>query len=157
MAPLETKLYPMAARSTILGTNMYLREKKPGSNPPESSLPQAEPAVPANKGEDAPGGNTTAESAMAELNLLAQLMGEAVESQADKGGAFKLSMFNEQEAVGDLNLTVGSEVESLKMSLKSNKKADNKELGDIMSSFNEANATAPNEEEDDLLALMDGA
>eukprot|EP00656_Telonema_subtile_P044069 TRINITY_DN50373_c0_g1_i1.p1 TRINITY_DN50373_c0_g1~~TRINITY_DN50373_c0_g1_i1.p1 ORF type:complete len:418 (-),score=126.32 TRINITY_DN50373_c0_g1_i1:9-1262(-) len=146
--PQETGLHPAALRGTTLGTNMYLRDKQPagGSSVGPASAAQPALAQAANQSAAPPvaASNTTAETAMAELNLLAELMGEAVAQEGDKGiAAFKLSMFNGSEAAADLECCVGGEVESVKMSVKSDKKQDNKELGEIMSGFDVLDGPAP--------------
>eukprot|EP00658_Telonema_sp_P-2_P031512 TRINITY_DN23559_c0_g1_i5.p1 TRINITY_DN23559_c0_g1~~TRINITY_DN23559_c0_g1_i5.p1 ORF type:complete len:125 (+),score=56.17 TRINITY_DN23559_c0_g1_i5:50-424(+) len=94
-----------------------------------------------------------------EMCIRDRLMGEAVEQEDDGIPAFKLSMFNEAEATTqDVDYGAGTEVESMKLTVKTNRKQANKELGDIMSGFDgAAQGEQDGDDEDDLLSLMDNA
>jgi len=147
-APLEHSLYPMEARQCTLGTNMYLPDKAPGAPPPAQSPVQPAAAPPANTSAAPAASVTTEASAMAELNLLATLMGEAVDC-CEPIPAFKLNLFgNDYDGVAE---SVAGEVQSRKVESGG---ADNKELGNIMSDFDSSAADAGNDD-DDLLSLMD--
>eukprot|EP00658_Telonema_sp_P-2_P031510 TRINITY_DN23559_c0_g1_i3.p1 TRINITY_DN23559_c0_g1~~TRINITY_DN23559_c0_g1_i3.p1 ORF type:complete len:140 (+),score=35.87 TRINITY_DN23559_c0_g1_i3:381-800(+) len=139
---------------------MYLQDKRPGADPPGRAAVEPQALVTnETSSTQEPQSVTTSESAMAELNLLAQLMGEAVEQEDDGIPAFKLSMFNEAEATTqDVDYGAGTEVESMKLTVKTNRKQANKELGDIMSGFDgAAQGEQDGDDEDDLLSLMDNA
>jgi len=152
MAPLEHSLYPMDARQTMLGTNMYLRDKAAGSDPSTTASPAQPAGQPAqNQSAAAPTASVTTEaSAMAELNLLAQLMGEAAEG-CEPIPAFKLNLFGNDYDGGQVD-SVAGDVQTRTVQSGA---ADNNALTNIMSDFDAGGGDAGNDD-DDLLSLMDG-
>merc|ERR1711939_128671 len=144
----------MESYTCTLGHNMYLKDRQRGSAPPDREYAsggstQAPPAPAAAAAAEKPP-TVTAKSAMAELNMLAELMGDIAESVAkeSKDDGFRLNIFNDT-AIPDGG--GGQEVKSDKVKFDS--KHSNKDLKQIASSMDLGGAEAPGGggEEDDLL------
>jgi len=135
-----------------LGENMYLKDRQRGAAPPDREAAPAgqNSTVAAKSPEKAP--VTTAKSAMAELNMLASLLGDIAESvgKDSKDDGFRLNIFNDASIPEG---GVGTEVKSEKVQFDS--KGSNAHVSGIANEFGAIPAAEG--EEDDLLALMDGA
>jgi len=144
----------MDAVTTTLGENMYLKDRQRGAAPPDreanpAGMAQAAPAQPAKPVVE----KVTAKSAMAELNMLAELMGSIAESVAEesKDDGFRLNLFNDT-AIPD---GFAAEVTSEKMKFDSKK--SNAALKDIASDMDVGGNATGADDGDDLLDLMDAA
>jgi len=139
--------------TTVLGENMYLKDRQRGAAPPDreaNSAGSAYQAAAAAAPPPPPVEKVTAKSAMAELNMLAELMGSIVEETQDGDDGFRLNLFNDT-AIPD---GFAQEVKAEHMKFDSNK--SNQDLKDIASSMDfGGSACAGADDGDDLLDLMD--